>query len=253
MDQLDKASLDRQLKCMADLMRSDKALAEEIVGRIPATQGQVLWEVQDGSLTPTVSGKAISMLRHGAEASGRAEEGKPSTVAPILAIGNDSAFCVTLSLPGRAISANEENESLKLRLWICHDATLARQLYWIRSGHRLQGSPRATTANVSNDARFREFRESDIGELAYEFYPQLIHSVILAKGDPRAGGNRVGFLRENIVCEAETWSYLKSPDGAWRCFGMSESDRKEALKCLAVLDRAIRSAGSAVTAPATRP
>ncbi len=212
-----------------------------LAGELPAPEG-------DGATAPSGPGDRgarLAALRsaadHAVSLSGRyPRDAAPAGLPAVTEMPKSGVVVLRLAYPGFAVSETEEKEELTVSLWICPDRLTALALYWLRRG----GVP----ADLASPERpepdrpsYHALRAQDApGEIAYWFSDDWVHNAPLVRGDPRAGGDRMGFLRDIVLVEAATWTYTRPGAGEkWRCAGMISGDAREVYAVLRALDESL--------------
>jgi hypothetical protein len=167
----------------------------------------------------------------------------PPAAGPLDAVllGESRIIRMMSSYPALVVSETEEREALRIEVWVCPDRLTALALFWFRRGNPLheEDTRLAELKDFSSvQGLFHTLDAMDSpGELAYWMRAGAFYSVPLERGDPRAGGDRMGFLRRNVVVEASSWTYQRpSPQGQWKTVGMTTTDVREIKALLGTLD-----------------
>jgi hypothetical protein len=140
------------------------------------------------------------------------------------------------------ISKDEQRAPLTVRFWICPDRLSALAVFWLRRGGVLSDSSDGKPGlNLEGASDNLVDMEDAPGEATYSFSQAHMFNAPPRRDGERGGGDRMGFIRNNVVVEASTWTFIRTPAGGeWVTVGMMAGGAKEVLSVLRVLDSFIR-------------
>ena len=145
--------------------------------------------------------------------------------------------------PSIEASATLKKDKLTITVWVCPDKSSAVELFDIRSG-KIKVPTKKEDVSSTKESRAVGFAmlpaDKGLGDLAYSYQPGIIYNAPLPETDSRSGGDRIGFIRNNVVVEASTWDYFRpTAEAKWLTTGLAVS-AKEVMAILMEIDSCIR-------------
>lgn len=226
--------------------RRVKAARESHVTQEDAGTPVVLYSVNDGVFAKEVYRRLADAIDRAVNSSGRYGEMAVPVHSGISLLEASGIVLVQEVYPATEVSNTLDKEKLSITVWICPDRPTAMTLFDLRSGNKNpQIGEGAARGDGLRDARFTTLPTGkDIGEASYVFSPGIVYNAPLPRTDQRRGGDRVGFLRRNVVVETSTWDYFRgAPEEQWLTLGLLSKSAPEVMKVLRELDSFICAEG----------
>jgi len=237
-----QADLDDEVSRLVRAMSESKVISEEVAGGLELELDKpVLYDVADSAYDSSHL-RAIDNAIRAAVGKTRRDL-RPLSPAGIEALVLDSGIAVLeTNYPPIVVSETEERSALSVRLWVCPDRISAVALFWIRRGGSLPDNSDVVRSRGISSTHHNLLQGDDVpGELAYSYSIASSFNAPLEKGDEMAGGDRMGFIRKNLVIEVSTWTYVRlHSTGKWVTLGMMDGGSKEATSIMKDVDSFIQ-------------
>jgi hypothetical protein len=239
-------SIDTDVAALTQILKDSRFIRSRIVGDLSLEDTPpALYRMEGGKIDEKILesvGEAIvNAVRDSGRYSGEMPQVGQATTSFLV---KSRAVLIKNSYPAVRVTETEERADLTVQLWICPDRPTALALFWLRRGGTVPPREANPDEIKIEWSTYRVLEQSGMpGETAYIYSDEIRYSLPLLKGDPRAGGDRMGFLLGNVIVEASTWTYMRG----WRrepepaAVGMMPGGYKETLDLLGSLDRYIRS------------
>jgi hypothetical protein len=242
MTDVQRRMLESSLLELQERTRASAELRKRVAAGLPETGPVLLYRVADRRYDEGHLRQLTDLVQRAVAASGLYPKGKPPALAPrVTLLGKSRVVLIEVEGPPVAVSATEEKGPLRVSVLVCPDRATALGLFWLRRGGSLPAAGDGPDS-LRLDSRSALLPGKDApGEMAYQHLPQEGISVALKKGDPRTQGNRVGFLRHNVIVEMHRLTYTREKtDPDWLTVGLTPSDIKELLALGAALDKRLK-------------
>lgn len=137
--------------------------------------------------------------------------------AHILRSENGQLDRVRFRLPDMPLGSDRSRKKISITVWSCDSREAAVALLWVRRGGSM---PQDAVQDLRLGAGTSLWSEGE--DSNYRFHN--LTSVALPEGNPRAGSDRIGFLRGNVLVEATGSTFVLNSDGHWASRGMTKQD-----------------------------
>lgn len=236
-------AVDGDVASLVQVMKESRAMRGKIIGDLSLEDRPPSFYRVHGKLDEETLKAVGDAIQRAVEESGRYPGKTPEGTGPTVSYLEKAAvILVTRAYPDLVVSEKEERSDLTVKFWLCPNRLTALALQWLRRG----GSVPPAEANADDieirNGAYALLVQSDLpGELTYRFSEAFLYNAPLEKGNPRAGGDRIGFLRDSVLVEASTWTYLRlEPSRELRWGGMMGGCWREVHALLRSLDRFIK-------------
>jgi hypothetical protein len=222
--------------------RASPGLRKRIAAGLPEASPVILHRMTDDRYDEESLRRVADLVRQAVAETGLYAKDKPPALRPrVFLLGKSRVVLIEVEGPPVAVSATEEKGPLRISVWVCPDRASALDLFWLRRGGSVPDAG-DTPDKLQMDDRSAVIPKSDApGEMAYQYLPQKAISVALKKSDPRTRGNRVGFLRHNVIVEMQrlTW-FREKTDPDQVTIGLTSSDIKALLALGTAVDKRLK-------------
>jgi hypothetical protein len=242
MTDVQRLALEASLQELQERTRASAEVRKKVVAGLPETAPVLLYRVTDRRYDEEHLRQLIDLVRRAVIASGLYPKGKPPALRPrVSVLGKSRVVLIEVEGPPVAVSGTEEKGPLRVSVWVCPDRATALDLFWLRRGGSVPAAGDGPDS-LRLDSRSAVLPEKEApGEMAYQHLPQEGISVALKKSDPRTQGNRVGFLRHNVIVELHRLTYSRAKtDPDWLTTGLTADDIKDLLALGAALDKRLK-------------